>query len=100
MVHSLPIVVSAGPSGSGKTTPLKRVLAPRGDEDLRLAAVTHAGPGFDIDPPPGKGSFRVRRAGADQVLVASRELHRSPLGRLSQCWPLDSPSPTVEARHG
>jgi molybdopterin-guanine dinucleotide biosynthesis protein MobB len=38
---------------------------------LRLAVIKHAHHDFDVDR-PGKDSYRLRRAGADAMLVASR----------------------------
>jgi molybdopterin-guanine dinucleotide biosynthesis protein B len=61
-----------GTSGSGKTTIIEQVVARLADTGLRVAVLKHARHGFDMDR-PGKDSFRVREAGAAQVLVASRE---------------------------
>lgn len=73
MTGGLPIIGFVGSSGSGKTTLLERVLGVLTGAGLRLAVVKHAKPGFDIDRNPGKDSYRLRAAGADQVLVASRD---------------------------
>jgi len=59
-----------GDSGVGKTTLIERLLGRFGRGELRLAAIKHAHHGFDIDR-PGKDSFRLRAAGAGQVLIAS-----------------------------
>ncbi len=61
-----------GSSGSGKTTVIEQVVARLADTGLRVAVLKHARHGFDMDR-PGKDSYRVREAGAAQVLVASRE---------------------------
>ena len=71
--HSLPILGFVGPSGSGKTTLLEQVIGHLADTGIRLAVLKHAKPGFDLDQNPGKDSFRLRSAGADQVLIASRD---------------------------
>jgi len=58
-------------SGTGKTTLLRELIPLLKDEGLRLALVKHAHHSFDIDH-PGKDSYELRKAGADQVLIASR----------------------------
>lgn len=67
----LPTLCFVGSSGSGKTTLLTRLLPRLRAAGLRVAVVKHAHHGFDLDR-PGKDSYRVREAGAAQVLVASR----------------------------
>ncbi len=64
------VVGVCGASGSGKTTLLEGLVAAlrRGGE--RVSVVKHAHAGFDLDR-PGKDSFRLREAGAFEVLVAS-----------------------------
>jgi molybdopterin-guanine dinucleotide biosynthesis protein B len=66
-----PVVGFVGASGSGKTTLITQVLPLLRAEGLRVAVLKHAHCGFDMDR-PGKDSFRVREAGAAEVLVASR----------------------------
>ncbi len=58
-------------SGAGKTTLLRRLLPLLRAHGLRVAVVKHAHHSFDVDH-PGKDSYELREAGADQVLVASR----------------------------
>jgi molybdopterin-guanine dinucleotide biosynthesis protein MobB len=58
-------------SGTGKTTLLARLIPLLKADGLRLALVKHAHHSFDIDQ-PGKDSYELRKAGADQVLIASR----------------------------
>lgn len=67
----LPVVGFIGPSGSGKTTLITAVLPELRAAGLRVAVLKHAHCGFDMDR-PGKDSFRVREAGASEVLIASR----------------------------
>jgi molybdopterin-guanine dinucleotide biosynthesis protein B len=67
----LPIVGFVGSSGSGKTTLIAAVLPELRAAGLRVAVLKHAHCGFDMDR-PGKDSFRVREAGASEVLIASR----------------------------
>jgi len=66
-----PILCLTGPSGIGKTHVLERVIPLLLRAGLRVAAVKHAG---HVDlPDAGKDSDRLRRAGADPVVVASPE---------------------------
>jgi molybdopterin-guanine dinucleotide biosynthesis protein MobB len=73
MTGTLPVLGFVGSSGSGKTTLLEQVVALLTDAGVRLAVIKHAKPGFDIDPNPRKDSHRLRTAGAEQLLVASRD---------------------------
>ena len=68
----IPIVGLVGSSGSGKTTLIERLIPLLASEQLRVAVIKHASHGFDMDR-PGKDSYRLREAGAQQVLVASPE---------------------------
>lgn len=67
-----PVVGFVGASGTGKTTLISAVLPFLRAAGLRVGVLKHARHGFDMDR-PGKDSYRVREAGAAQVLVASRE---------------------------
>jgi molybdopterin-guanine dinucleotide biosynthesis protein MobB len=67
----LPVLGFVGASGSGKTTAITAVLPALRAEGLRVAVLKHAHCGFDMDR-PGKDSHRVREAGANEVLIASR----------------------------
>ena len=58
-------------SGTGKTTLLKQLIPRLKNQDLRIGLIKHAHHHFDIDI-PGKDSYELRKAGADQVLVASQ----------------------------
>jgi len=57
-------------SGTGKTTLLEQLIPLLRARGLRIAAIKHAHHDFDIDY-PGKDSYRLRKAGATQTLVAS-----------------------------
>ncbi len=61
----------AGWSGSGKTTLIEQLIPRFVGQGLKVSLVKHAHHSFDVDQ-PGKDSYELRRAGADQVLVASR----------------------------
>jgi molybdopterin-guanine dinucleotide biosynthesis protein MobB len=67
-----PLLGFCARSGTGKTTLLRRLLPLLRQEGLRVGVVKHAHHSFDIDL-PGKDSYELRAAGAEQILVASRE---------------------------
>ncbi len=67
----VPILGFAAYSGTGKTTLLRKLLPLLRARGLRVAVVKHAHHTFDTDV-PGKDSYELRRAGAVQMLVASR----------------------------
>jgi len=66
----VPLIGFCGYSGTGKTTLLSKLIPLLKGRGLRLALLKHAHHSFDIDQ-PGKDSYTLRRAGADQVLIAS-----------------------------
>lgn len=68
----IPVVGFAAYSGTGKTTLLTRVIPVLAARHLRVGLVKHAHHKFDIDY-PGKDSYRLRKAGASQVLVGSSQ---------------------------
>ena len=70
---SVPILGIAAFSGTGKTTLLTQLIPKLRTAGLNVAVIKHAHHLFDIDQ-PGKDSYRIREAGANQVLVASRRL--------------------------
>jgi molybdopterin-guanine dinucleotide biosynthesis adapter protein len=96
MTHTPPVLGFVGPSGSGKTTLLEQVIGHLADTGIRVAVLKHAKPGFDLDQNPRKDSYRLRSAGADQVLIASRD--RWAL-MAQQADPLQEPSLVEMLRH-
>ena len=60
----------AGYSGSGKTTLLEKLIPLLTQQGLRISVIKHAHHDFDIDQ-PGKDSYRHRKAGASEMLIAS-----------------------------
>ncbi len=66
-----PLVAFVAYSGTGKTTLLEQLIPWLRQREIRIATVKHTHHQFDIDH-PGKDSYRMRAAGAQQVLVASR----------------------------
>ncbi len=59
-------------SGTGKTTLLTSVLPVLRERGVRVAVIKHAHHTFEMDH-PGKDSYELRKAGAMQMLVASRQ---------------------------
>ncbi len=71
---TLPLLGVAAWSGTGKTTLLEQLIPLLVDRGLRIGVLKHAHHDFDIDQ-PGKDSYRLRKAGAQQMMVASRRRH-------------------------
>jgi len=72
MATPIPVLGFVGPSDSGKTTLLRRLIPILSARGLRLGYLKHAHHRFDLDV-PGKDSYEIRAAGAEQTLLASRE---------------------------
>ena len=69
----LPMLGIAAFSGTGKTTLLTQLLPVLNQRGLRVAVIKHAHHNFDIDK-PGKDSYEIREAGAQQMLIASSRM--------------------------
>lgn len=67
-----PILGFVAYSGTGKTTLLEQLIPRLRGHGVRVALLKHAHHHFDIDK-PGKDSYRLRKAGATQIMVASRQ---------------------------
>lgn len=65
-----PVLGFAAYSGTGKTTLLEALLPMFRERGLRVAVIKHSHHDFEIDQ-AGKDSFRLRKAGAQQLLIAS-----------------------------
>nr|WP_105901504.1 molybdopterin-guanine dinucleotide biosynthesis protein B [Vibrio gangliei] len=68
----IPVLGFAAYSGTGKTTLLEALLPRLKQRGIRVGMLKHAHHDFDIDI-PGKDSYRLRKAGADQMLVTSHQ---------------------------
>lgn len=68
----LPLLGFAAWSGTGKTTLLSHLIPLLKAKGLRIGLVKHAHHRFDIDY-PGKDSYELRKAGATEIIIASRE---------------------------
>jgi len=67
----IPIVGFSALSGTGKTTLLTSMLPLLKARGIRVGAIKHAHHRFEVDH-QDKDSYRLRKAGAEQMLVASR----------------------------
>ena len=72
VTKSCPILGFAAWSGTGKTTLLTKLIPLLRLKGIRLGLIKHAHHEFDIDI-PGKDSYELRKAGAEQVMVASSQ---------------------------
>ncbi|MGB2079512.1 MAG: bifunctional molybdopterin-guanine dinucleotide biosynthesis adaptor protein MobB/molybdopterin molybdotransferase MoeA [Vibrio sp.] len=70
----VPVLGFAAYSGTGKTTLLEQLLPKLTQAGLKIGMFKHAHHAFDVDK-PGKDSYRLRKAGASQMLIASRNRH-------------------------
>ena len=66
----IPVLGFAAFSGTGKTTLLTRLIPLLREQDIRIGVIKHAHHKFEIDY-PGKDSYELRKAGAQQMLIAS-----------------------------
>lgn len=67
---TIPVLGLAAHSGTGKTTLLEKVLPLLAAHGVRTGVIKHAHHDFDIDH-EGKDSYRLRKAGARQMLIGS-----------------------------
>lgn len=69
---TLPLLALAAWSGTGKTTLLQQVIPLLKARGIRPGLIKHTHHQMEIDT-PGKDSYLLRKAGADQVIVASSQ---------------------------
>ena len=67
----LPVLGFSAFSGTGKTTLLTELIPLLSENGKRVGIIKHAHHSFEIDQ-PGKDSYRLRQAGATQMLISSR----------------------------
>lgn len=67
----IPLLAISAWSGTGKTTLLKQLIPELKSRGIRCGLIKHTHHQLEIDT-PGKDSYELRKAGADQVLVASQ----------------------------
>ncbi|WP_445496013.1 molybdopterin-guanine dinucleotide biosynthesis protein MobB [Photorhabdus sp. SF281] len=68
----LPLLGITAYSGTGKTTLLKKVIPLLRQRQIRIGLIKHTHHDMDVDK-PGKDSYELRKAGAEQTLVASQQ---------------------------
>jgi len=68
----IPVLGFVAPSGTGKTTLLSKLIPLLRDRGLRVGVIKHSHHHVDIDK-PGKDTYILRQAGANQTLIASRQ---------------------------
>jgi molybdopterin-guanine dinucleotide biosynthesis protein MobB len=71
---TVPLLGFAAFSGTGKTTLLEQLIPLLAKQGLNIALVKHSHHDIEMDK-PGKDSYRLRKAGASQVVLAGT--HRS-----------------------
>ncbi|MBA0036443.1 molybdopterin-guanine dinucleotide biosynthesis protein B [Pantoea sp. BIGb0393] len=69
---TVPLLAISAWSGTGKTTLLEQVIPQLKAQGIRSGLIKHTHHQMDIDS-PGKDSYLLRKAGADQVIVASNK---------------------------
>ena len=69
--QKIPLIGFCAFSGTGKTTLLKKLIPILRQRGIRLAVIKHSHHDFEIDH-PGKDSYELRKAGANQLLIASQ----------------------------
>ncbi len=70
MKASIPILGFSAYSGTGKTTLLRQLIPLLKQRDLRVSVIKHAHHHFELDV-PGKDSYELRKAGADQTVICT-----------------------------
>jgi len=68
-----PTISFVAPSGTGKTTLVEQVIRQLTAGGLRVAGVKHDAHRIELDT-EGKDSWRMRKAGADTLLVGANQL--------------------------
>lgn len=68
----IPLLAFSAWSGTGKTTLLQKVIPLLCEQGLRPGLIKHTHHDMDVDT-PGKDSYKLRKAGAAQTLVASHK---------------------------
>jgi len=70
MNASIPILGFSAYSGTGKTTLLRQLIPLLKARGLRVSVIKHAHHHFELDF-PGKDSYELRKAGADQTVICT-----------------------------
>ncbi len=67
-----PVIGLSAYSGAGKTTLLEKIIPIFNSRGLNVAVIKHAHHSFDIDH-PAKDSYKIRKSGAQQILISSQK---------------------------
>ena len=67
-----PILGLCAYSGTGKTTLLEKLIPTLSQHGYDIAVIKHAHHSFEIDHPE-KDSYKIRKAGAQQILISSKK---------------------------
>lgn len=70
--NGCPIISIIGQSGSGKTTLIEKLLPVIKSRGYKAGVIKHTHHQFEIDY-PGKDTYRMYKAGAETVLIISKE---------------------------
>ncbi|MCU6761723.1 Molybdopterin-guanine dinucleotide biosynthesis protein B [uncultured Roseburia sp.] len=68
----IPALSFTAKSGTGKTTYLEKLIPLLKKQGLKIAVLKHDAHGFQMDK-PGKDSYRLTQAGADHMILTSRD---------------------------
>nr|QXF14428.1 hypothetical protein BCCFPMHH_00034 [uncultured bacterium] len=68
----LPLLGFAAYSGTGKTTLLEQLITILSEQGFKVGLIKHSHHDIELDK-PGKDSFRLRQAGASQVILAGKQ---------------------------
>lgn len=68
----IPIISIVGKTNSGKTTVIEKIIPELKNRGYKVGAIKHCEHNFEIDH-QGKDSYRIREAGADTVVLVSKE---------------------------
>src|SRR5512137_1070133 len=68
----IPVLSIVGKSNAGKTTLLEKLIPELKRRGYRVATVKHDAHSFEMDQ-PGKDTWRHRQAGADVVVISSKD---------------------------
>lgn len=68
-MNSKKIIGITGYSGSGKTTLLKKIIQLMVSQNIKVGSLKHAHHDIELDI-PGKDSYELRKAGAQQTIIA------------------------------
>ena len=86
-INTAPVILEVvGYSGAGKTTLIEKLIPALRKRGIRLAVIKHTSHHHELDQ-PGKDSHRLRKAGAEAVLVSSPKM--VAMFRDLECeWPI------------